>query len=435
MKFVQGLFWIVLYLLLVLAPLFVMIASPVPSGRSALLELSVAFGFVGLTQLAIQFALVARFRRLTAPYGIDVILRYHRQIAVVAILLIFAHPVLLVIHYPARLELLNPLGGNWASRSGWASIFALAAIAVTSFFRKRLGLGYETWRLAHLTLAAAALIFAQVHVSMAGLYLNTFWKHAIWVVVALAMVGFELHLRVIRPALARRRPWRVVEVRPERGNSYSLVLEADGHAGLHFLPGQFAWLRFGAFSLDEHPFSFSSSATEPHRVEFGIKALGDFTGQVGETPHGTRAYLDGPHGAFSIDRYPSAGYVFIAGGIGITPILSCLRTMADRRDSRPVLLLNAQKNLEQATFYEAIAALEDRLDLEVVHVLDDPDEAWTGERGFIDHALLERRLPREQITRDYFLCGPPPMMEAVRAALKQRGIGDEHIHLERFDLV
>lgn len=435
MKFALGLFWIWLYLLVVLAPLFVLIASPVPSGRSALVELSVAFGFMGLTQLALQFALTARFRTLTAPYGIDVILRYHRQIAVVAILLIFAHPILLVIDYPPRLELLNPLGGNWASRLGWVSIFALAAIAVTSIFRKKLKLGYERWRLMHLVFGVAALIFAQLHVSMAGLYINTFWNHAIWIGVALVMVGFELRLRVIRPALARRRPWTVVEVRPERGNSYSVVLEAEGHAGLRFEPGQFAWMRFDRFTLDEHPFSFSSSATEPRRIEFGIKALGDFTTQIGETPVGTRAYVDGAYGAFSIDRYPAAGYVFIAGGIGITPILSCLRTMADRNDPRPALLLNAQKNLEQATFREAISALEDRLDLEVVYVVEEAEESWVGERGYIDDAVLDRRLPREQIVRNYFLCGPPPMMNAVRDALKRRGVTDAQIHLERFDLV
>lgn len=156
-----GAFWLGLYLLVVLAPVFMMMAPPHPSGRSFWLELSIALGFVGLTQIALQFALIARFRSVTAPYGIDVILRYHRQIALVAFAFILAHPVLIVGAYPPRAELLNPLGGNWASRLAWLSVLALAAIVVTSVYRERLKINYERWRLAHLLLASVALACAR----------------------------------------------------------------------------------------------------------------------------------------------------------------------------------------------------------------------------------------------------------------------------------
>jgi predicted ferric reductase len=433
----SGAFWIGLYLLVVLSPVFMMMAAPHPSGRTFWLELSVALGFVGLTQIAVQFALIARFRRVTAPYGIDVILRYHRQIAVVAVAFILLHPVIIVLDFPARGELLNPLGGNWASRLGWLSVFALAAIVVTSQYRKRLKIGYERWRIAHIALALVALVCAQAHVSMAGLYVNTVWKHALWIGIALGMVGFSAYLRLFRPLRQRQRPWKVVEVRRERGDSCSIVLEADGHDGLPFSPGQFAWLKIGKspFTIDEHPFSFSSSATEPHRVEFGVKALGDFTRSLFDLEPGTRAHLDGPHGAFSIDRYPAPGYVMVAGGIGITPILSCLRTMAARGDRRPVLLFNAQKSWERATYREALEELAGQLDLQIVHVFEEAHEGWEGEQCLIDDAMLERRLPTEGIVRDYLLCGPPPLMRAVRDALRRRGVPETRIHSERFDLV
>ena len=433
----MGVLWIGLYLAIVLTPVFMMMVAPHPSGRSFPLELSIALGFVGLTQIAVQFALIARFRRVTAPFGVDVILRYHRQIAVVAVALILAHPVLIVADFPARAELLDPFGGNWASRAAWVSVAALVTIVATSIYRRRLGLSYERWRLAHLLLAATALIFAQLHASLAGLYINAGWKHAVFIAVAVAMVGFQLHLRVVRPALQLRRPWQVVAVQRERGGACSLVLEARGHPGLHFAPGQFAWLKLGRspYTLDEHPLSFSSSASCSHRVEFGVKQVGDFTRKLAEVRPGTTAFLDGPHGAFSVDRYPAPGYVFVAGGIGVTPILSCLRTLADRGDRRPLLVLNAQKSAERATFSEALHALAGRLDLEIVDVHEHPGDDWRGERGFIDADLLARRLPDEQIVRDYFLCGPPAMMDAVLAALLARGVPTERIHLERFDLV
>ena len=59
------------------------------------------------------------------------------------------------------------------------------------------------------------------------------------------------------------------------------------------------------YTLQEHPFSFSSSAERSDRLEFGIKELGDFTSTIGDTALGTPAYLDGPHGCLSIDRYKS----------------------------------------------------------------------------------------------------------------------------------
>jgi predicted ferric reductase len=214
------------------------------------------------------------------------------------------------------------------------------------------------------------------------------------------------------------------------------VLEPVGHEGFRFAPGQFAWIKLAhsPFTLEEHPFSFSSSAERTGRLEFGIKALGDFSSAVGEIPVGTRAFLDGPHGAFSIDRYPAVGYVFVAGGVGITPFISFLRTMADRNDPRPVLLIYADKSWRDVAYREELAELESTLDLEVVYVLEEAPDDWEGETGFITGELLEQRVPKEKVTRFFFVCGPPPMMDAVHEALLEHGVPEAHIQMERFAL-
>lgn len=434
---ISGVFWIGLYLLVVLVPVFLMLVPPVPSGRSFWLEFSVALGFVGLTQLAVQFILIARFRRVTAPYGIDVILRYHRQIALVAVAVILLHPAIIVVENPSRLALLNPLGGNIASRLGLAAVAALLATVVLSVFRERLRLSYERWRLSHLVLGVAALAFAQGHVSFAGLYTNTAWKHAVWIASAALMAGLALYLRVVKPLRQRHYTWRVADVRAERGDTHVLALEPVGHDGLRFRPGQFAWVKLAGspFTLDEHPFSMCSSAERRDRVEFGIKALGDFSSAVGGVRAGTRAFLDGPHGAFSIDRYPAVGYVFIAGGVGISPIMSFLRTMADRRDPRPVLLVYADKTWDAVAFRDELAALAGgRLDLRTVYVLEEPPEGWDGETGFVDAGVLRRHLPHDEFPRHHFLCGPPAMLDAVHAALLELGVPEARIQLEHFAL-
>ncbi len=433
---ISGVFWIGLYLLVVMAPVFLMMVPPVPSGRGFWLEFSVALGFVGLTQIAVQFVLIARFRTVTAPYGIDVILQYHRQIAMMAVLAILAHPLILFIDNPSRLKLLNPFGGNWASRAGIASILFLVAIVVTSVFRERLKLRYELWRLTHLVFGIGAIASAQIHVSMAGLYTNNAWKHAIWVVTAAAMVGLVLYLRVIKPAWQRNYRWEVAEVRELPGDTWALSLKPVGHEGMRFMPGQFAWIKLvgSPFTLEEHPFSFSSSAERTDHVEFGIRELGDFTGNLEKIATGTKAYLDGPHGAFSIDRYPAVGYVFISGGVGITPMMSFINTMADRNDPRPVMLIHAEKTLEEIAYHEELEKLQERLDLEVVYVLEEPPEGWSGESGFVTAEVLERNIPEEAIRRMVFLCGPPPMMDAVEDALTEMGVDRRNLQMEVFKL-
>jgi predicted ferric reductase len=434
---ITGLFWLLLYLMVVMVPVFLMLVPPVPSGRPFWLEFSVALGFVGLTQIGLQFLLIARFKRVTAPYGIDIILRYHRQIAMVAVGAILLHPLIIVIDNPARLKLLNPFAGNWASRFGLLSLLVLLVAVVSSVFRERLRLNYELWRLLHLGLGVSAIVFAQLHASMAGLYINTTWKQAIWIVMAAFMVGLVLYLRVWKPIRQHAFSWSVAEVRAERGDTHTLVLEPVGHGGLVFEPGQFAWIKLAgsAFTLEEHPFSFASSAEQRDRVEFGIKALGDFSSAIADVAPGTRAYVDGPHGAFTIDRYPAAGYVLFAGGVGITPFMSILRTMADRRDPRPVTLFYADKTWEDVAYREELAALQERLDLDVVYVLEEPPEDWDGEEGFITPELLAERLPDDDFARDYMICGPPPMMDAVNDALLERDVPHARIQLERFDLV
>lgn len=436
-RVIAGFFWVFVFLAVVLLPVGYLLISPAPAGRYFWLEFSIALGFFGLTQIAIQFVLIARFKSVTNPYGIDVILQFHRRLALVAIGIILLHPLIIVLDNPSRLKLLDPLGGNWASRFALISLFSLLILAVTSLYREKLKLNYECWRWCHLAFGLLAVIFAQLHVSLAGLYTNSFWKHAIWIIMASAMVGLVFYLRVVKPTWQRSNRWRVAEVRPERGETWSLVLEADSHPGIAFAPGQFAWLKLATspFTLEEHPFSFSSSAKERTRLEFGIKALGDFTSSLKDVPPGTSAHLDGPHGAFSIDRYPAVGYVFFAGGIGITPMMSFLRSMVDRHDPRPVILLYADCDWAGMAFRESLEQLELQLDLTVVYVLEEPPEDWQGECGIIDSEVLQKHLPDELIHREFFICGPEPMMQAVHALLLERGIGDAAIHMERFSLV
>jgi predicted ferric reductase len=436
-RFIQGAFWIGVYLLLILAPLFILLIGPAPRGRGFWIEFSVAIGFVGLAIMGMQFLITARFRHLTAPYGMDIMYHFHRQISWVAFGLVVAHPIILFWQRPELLRLLNVFDAPWRARFAVGSVVALVAMIATSIWRKRMGMNYEVWRVLHGVLAVLAVGLAMAHIALWGNYVGMPWKLAFWVVLTAFWIGSLAYVRVWKPLTMLRRPYRVTAVHPEGGDAWTLVLEPEGHPGFRFQPGQFGWLSLwnGPYGMREHPFSFSSSAERDGQVTMTIKELGDFTSTIKRVQPGQRAYLDGPYGAFSVDRNRSPGYVFIAVGVGITPMVSTLRTMVDRGNEQPLLLIYGSKSWEDVIFREELEGLKNRLNLKIVHVISQPPEDWQGERGRVTKELLERHLPGDRNSRDYFICGPDPMMDAVELALSELGVSLAYIHSERYNFV
>ncbi len=436
-RVMQGAFWVGVYLLLTLAPLFILLLGPTPPGRGFWIEFSIAIGFAGLAIMGMQFLITARFRHVTSPYGMDIMYHFHRQISWVAVVLVIAHPVIIFWQRPETLGLLNVFTAPWRARFAVASVVALLILIATSIWRRRLGLQYEVWRVLHGALAVLIVGLAMAHVVLWGNYIGTPWKGALWVALTGFWIGSLAYVRLWKPFLMLRRPYRVAEVRPERGSSWTLVLEPEGHPGLRFRPGQFAWLSLwnGPYGMREHPFSFSSSAERHGQVAMTIKELGDFTSTIKEVQPGQRAYLDGPYGAFSVDRHRSPGYVFIAGGVGITPMMSMLRTLADRGNEQPLLLIYASNSWENVIFRDELDELKRRLALTIVHVLSQPPEGWQGESGFVTGETLKRHLPANRNSRDYFICGPDVMMDAVERALSELGVSLAYVHSERYNFV
>ncbi len=437
---IQTVFWILVYLALTLAPLFFMLIGPRPEQREFWREFSVAIGFSGLAMMALQFALTARFKKVKAPYGSDIVYYFHKQISLVAFGLVLAHPLILFLFDPQTLRLLNVFEAPWRARAAVTATLALIALVVISIWRKKLKIEYNRWRIWHGLLATAAVALAMVHVTLVGHYVDGTLKRLLWVGYGAFFVGMLAWVRLIKPLILLRRPWEVVSVQSQPGNAWSLRLRPVGHRGFTFEPGQFAWITAwnSPFADSEHPFSLSSSAEDRDTIEFTIKELGDFTRTIKDMKPGQRVYVDGAYGAFSVDRHDHAtGFVFVAGGIGITPMMSMLRTLADRGDRRKLTLLYANKNREGVAFYDEIEKLKERLNLTVVHVLENPPEGWTGERGFINQGLLERFLPedRQKNAVEVFICGPKPMMDAVEKALVNAGVFLGDFHSERFDMV
>ena len=334
----HGTVWAALYLFFVLGPLFALLAGRLPPARDFWTEFAVAIGYAGLAMMGLQFGLTARFRYVTEPWGEDVIYHFHRQISLVAVGLVATHALIMFATRPEMLALTGvgdvPLGAVFAM----LSLASLIVLVVTALWRAKLKIRYETWHLTHIVLAVVAVAGGVAHMVGWAFYLTDPWKRALWIGLTIFWIGLLFYVRIVKPLFMLRRPYRVAEVREERGDARTLVMRPDGHAGFRFTPGQFGWLTLwaGPFRITGHPFSFSSSAAVADgRVEMTIRNLGDFTSRIAGVPVGERVYLDGPYGAFTIDRNPADMHVLIAGGVGITPMMSMLRTLADRGRQAP----------------------------------------------------------------------------------------------------
>jgi predicted ferric reductase len=436
----SGLAWVVLYLLLCLAPLVLAVGQDRPPGRSFLVEFSVALGFVGLSILTLQFALIARFKVVAAPFGIDVLQQYHVQITFVGLAFALAHPVLLFVADSKYLPLLNLATAPWRARFAFISVIALLVLVGLSVWRRALHLSYEWWQATHGLLAVIVVLFALLHASLVGYYVTGLLRRVVYDGYIGTLILLLVWIRLVSPLIRLRRPWRVVRVDADRGGTSTLVIEPVGHQGFRFDPGQFGWIAVGRspFAITQHPFSFSSSADPPPGgpVAMTIKAAGDFTKTVPDVTPGTRVYLDGPHGVFSMDRRQAPGYVFIAGGVGVTPLYSMLLTMREREDVRPVTLFYASATWDDVVFRDELAELSESMpNLRVVHVLERPPEGWTGESGYITPDVLRRHLPSQYRRYEDLICGSSAMMDAMEKALTGAGVPFRQVSTERFDMV
>ncbi|XSG85471.1 MAG: ferredoxin reductase family protein [Methylohalobius sp. ZOD2] len=433
----RALIWVLLYLVLALLPLVLALAFNPPPARTIGIEIGAKLGMLALGILSMQAVISGRQPWFASGAGMDNLLQIHRQIGIFALMLILAHPITLFFANPDYLAYLDPRV-DWLRATSLIFIFtALLILVVSSLWRATLGMSYEWWRAIHGGLALLVVGGGLVHGLLVDHYTDPLWKK----VVLTTMVGFALCLlvdtRLLRPLKMRRRPWRVAEVVEERGDSTTLVLDAEGHRGMKFRPGQFAWLTLGntPFSLQQHPFSICSSAAQKDRLSFTAKALGDFTSSWKSVRPGTRAWLEGPYGIFVHDAASKRSAVYIAGGIGITPIMSMLRTHRDLGADFPLWLIYANKNETAIIFREELDALAATLPLTLVHVLSDPSDEWEGETGYVDADLLDRHLPEDDGAIEYFLCGPSPMMNIVEPELIARDVEMTRIYSERFNLV
>jgi len=219
----------------------------------------------------------------------------------------------------------------------------------------------------------------------------------------------------------------------------SFTFEVPGQRMLEFLPGQYLTLRLlvGGERV-ERCYTISSAPTRPERLTITVKRVAG--GVVSNWLHDHLAVGDavgasGPFGQFSSSHHPADRYLFLTAGSGITPAMSMLRTMRDRRDPADVVFVHCARTPDDIVFRSELeeAAREAGVSLVVLCEADSAAERWHGPTGRLTLEALLRAAP-DLRRREVFTCGPGPFMDAVRDHLDLVGVDPSRCHEESFVL-
>jgi len=173
---------------------------------------------------------------------------------------------------------------------------------------------------------------------------------------------------------------------------------------------------------EKRPFTFTSLNDEPH-LQFVIKSYNDHEGVTNELSKlqvGDELLIDDPWGAIS---YKGPGY-FIAGGAGITPFIAILRQLKKEGLLKGNHLFFANKSEKDIILREELG---DMLGASAVFLVDTPD--GKHQTGYIDGKFLAAQKP--DLSRPFYVCGPPPMLEAVNNTLMKMGVRPEALVFEK----
>ncbi len=255
----------------------------------------------------------------------------------------------------------------------------------------------------------------------------------------------------LRAAWQGYRLFKVAAIQREAESCHSVYLRpADGKPIAGFLPGQHLTIRLPMDDESKtHVRCYSlSSSFHPNFYRITVKAVASPMGRP-ELPvglvsnyinhrlkEGATIEVKSPAGDFYLDAASSSPVILLAGGVGITPLMSMIQSTLINQPHRKMLLIYGSLNGQQHIFKHELDLLQRQSNnLTILNCYSTPlPEDCLGTdyqlAGRIDHSLLKQILPQADVT--FYLCGPPPFMQSVYSALIDLGIDNSRIQFEAF---
>jgi predicted ferric reductase len=402
-------------------------------------SIGMIFGLFAFSAVVIQFILGSRLKFLDRLFGQDKILKFHGFLGILIILFIGGH---VLFKNLSEFEKNLQVFLGFSASALFNTIIILSALlmspilfartaplkALRHWTAKKLKVRYQHLKKIH-NLVSVAGVLAALHMLMASstsenlvrpVYLGT------WFVLSFSVY---LYHKVIKTLILRLKPWTVSSIKYESDNILTISLSPGGE--FTHKPGQFVYVSFQqpGFPTEEHPFTLSSA---PHQQPaFSAKMLGEFTKALKTLQPGAKAFVDGPYGLFTISNEPeNRSLVFLAGGIGITPFLSILRSIPKPIEC-PIHLLWNTKTRSDAYAHAELLSYAQQAPKFHYELLLTQEEAPPIKKMRLSSRTLGELI---NIAADsaYYICGPDAQMEDLIRCLQKHRVPSRQIHFERF---
>jgi predicted ferric reductase len=385
------------------------------------------FSSSAMILLSCSIILSYRTRSLERLFGgLDRVYQTHRTTGVIALALLFTHFFTI-----PKLSEPDSLGRTLGKLAliGLTSLVALALVPRIPVIGGFLRLAYDQWRTTH-RFIGAFFILGFVHM----LSVSTITRElplARWYWQPIAVIGMAAYL--YKELIASRRTKRtgayvVTTVNHLNPSVVEIGLEAKARS-VSYRAGQFAFLSFPGDRIlkEEHPFTISSAPSD-EELRFSVKASGDWTRYLFENVQpGLLARIDGGWGGFSYTR-GEARQIWVAGGIGVTPFLSWIRECARIPPGRDISLFYSVRARNDAVHWSEIETAARRGAIRRAFL------SVSSEEGHLSPGRMLAEAGGSPEGLSVHLCGPYPMMDALRGGFRRLGVPAQRIFAEEFSL-
>lgn len=440
-------FIILAYLLSPVLLIIAIFTSHISKYSTSSFFIPMVLGVLSYTWILWQLVLSARPKFIEKHFGLDKMYRFHGMIAIIAIGFGIVHK----LNYEAifRDSIMTKLGeialvifiivSMISIIFMWTRVLDKFAYLkrVVVWMKKLKVITYERLKLMH-NLTIIGILMLQVHVMMTSAARASILVFNVYMGYFLVAMSFYIYHKSIKAWLLEEHHYTISAIYKETSDVISLDLEPKTLFALNFKPGQFGYFTFLSknIPIEEHPFSISSSPTEKSKLTITVKALGDFTHHLSNTMVGDEVRVEGPFGRFSyMNAVEEKSTVFIAGGIGITPLMSMLKHIEILDENRHVILIWAVKTKNDFIKYKTFTTLEQNMAHFSFIPIVSNDNQWTGRKGRLELDVLKDILIETSFldgNTGYYICGSSNFMKSVLDHLQTIGIPRKQVYYEKF---
>lgn len=422
------------YILIPLPLIFVLYSTSPTKYEYIKYLIPMILGSIAYVYMIGQLVLSSRIKVIDKIFGLDKIMRFHGLIAILAIITIYVHKFIMEDIYGENE--IGDLAFNLFLIVIGLSIIFFTNIKIFTKIKNKIKkiFNYDINLIFH-NLSILAVILMFLHVQNSANAKKSVLVQGVYTAYFIMGITLYLYHKFIKVYILSKKAFIVKEIIKENDSIRTIVLKAKNDKIFSYKPGQFAFIRFiGYKTKEQHPFTISSSPINGEDIRFTVKNLGDFSKDLDKVKLNSIALIDAPYGIFSYKNNIEDNLVFIAGGIGITPFMSMLKTLSIEKSKRNVTIFWGVNSKQDIIFENEFKNIKKNLDnLKFVPIISNSDDYIEAEKGYFTDEIFKKYVNNID-NKGFYICGPEILLNKSIKILKDNNVKNQNIYYEKFSL-